>query len=59
MIVKSINGKWAADQYLVKISHKSKNGVCCDENNMASEVEGISCNKDKGKKRVLDDVILR
>ena len=46
-------------QYLVKISHKSKNGACCDENNMASEVEAISCNKDKGKKRVLDDVILR
>ena len=29
------------------------------ENNMGSEVEVISCSKDKVKKRVLDGVLLR
>ena len=39
--------------------HKDKNDVCCDENNVGSEVEANSCSKDKRKeKRVLDGVLL-
>ena len=30
--------------------HKDKNGACCDENNMGSEVEATSCSKNKRKK---------
>ena len=29
---------------------KDKNGACCDENNIGSEVEVTFCSKDKGKK---------
>ena len=38
--------------------HEDKNGACCDENNMGSEVEVTSCSKDKGKTRVLDGALL-
>ena len=41
-----------------KILHKDKNGACCDENNMSSEVEVDFCSKGKGKKRVLDGLLL-
>ena len=40
-----------------KIFHKDKNGACCDENNMDSEVEVTFCSKDKGKRRVLYGVL--
>ena len=35
-----------------------KNGACCHENNMDSEVEVTSRSKDKGEKSVLDGVLL-
>ena len=41
-----------------KIFHEDKNGVCCNENNTGSGVEVTFCSKDKGKKRVLDGVLL-
>ena len=41
------------------LSNKYKNGACSDENNMDSEVEVTFCSKNKGKKRVLDEVLLR
>ena len=37
-----------------KIVYKDKNGSCCDENNMGSEVEVTFCSKDKGNKRVME-----
>ena len=40
------------EQYFIKnskIFHKDKNGACCNENNMRSEVEVSFCSKDKGK----------
>ena len=43
------------EQYFIKnskIFHKDKNGACCNENNMGSEVEVTFCSKDKGKKNV-------
>ena len=36
--------------FYCNIIHKNKNGACCDENNMGSEVEIIACSKDKWKK---------
>ena len=49
------------EQYFIKnskIFHKDKNGACCNENNIDSKVEVTFCSKDKGKKRVLDRVLL-
>ena len=49
------------EQYFIKnskIFHKDKNGACCNENNMGSGVEVTFCSKAKGKKRVLDGVLL-
>ena len=42
-------------KYFIKTD---KNGACCNENNMGSEVEVTFCSKYKGKKRVLDGVLL-
>ena len=41
-----------------KIFRQDKNGAQFDESNMSSEVEVTFCSKDKGKKRVLDGVLL-
>ena len=41
-----------------KIFRKDKNGAQSGESNMSSEVEVTFCSKDKGKKRVLDGVLL-
>ena len=49
------------EQYFIKNSktfHKDKDGASCNENNMGSEVEVTFYSKDKGKKRVLDGVLL-
>ena len=41
-----------------KIVHKDRNGACSNENNMDSEVEVTFFSKDKGTKRVIDEMLL-